>query len=137
MNLSECRRLANWLNLTTPLGLAVARLGRAQVRPGPQGLILGEGYHFRFPSGSAFTIGNVVVTRHDFTSLARRLPGLLRHESVHANQYALLGQWFWPLYGGMVLWSLWRTGDRAAACALERWAGLADGGYHDVASRRF
>jgi hypothetical protein len=129
------RRAVNWLNLTTPAGLAVAKLGRAEFREGPDGLILAEGYRWPFPTGGAFTIGNVVTTRGTFDDLARRFPHVLRHEAVHASQYAALGLFFWPLYAATVGWSLARTGDRAARSAFERQAGLADGGYQDVPVR--
>ncbi|MDR1513555.1 MAG: hypothetical protein LBS56_08760 [Propionibacteriaceae bacterium] len=130
------RRVLNMVNLTTPTGLLVAAVGHAARRPGPDGLTLAEGYRFRFPTGGAFTVGNVVITRLTFADLTRRWPNLLRHEARHATQYAILGVLFWPTYAATMGWSLLRTGDRAARCALERWAGLADGGYEDVPPRR-
>ncbi|MDR1807727.1 MAG: hypothetical protein LBR33_07450 [Propionibacteriaceae bacterium] len=129
------RRRVNWANLTTLFGLLVARLGGAARRPGPAGLILAEGYRWRFPTGSAFTLGNVVVTRSDFASLGLRLPRLLDHEARHATQFAWLGLLFFPAYGVTVVWSLALTGDRAARCVFERGAGLADGGYEEVPIR--
>jgi hypothetical protein len=56
------RHAANWLNLTTPVGLLVAGIGGARVRRGDHGLYVAEGYRFRFPDAGAFTIGDVVVT---------------------------------------------------------------------------
>jgi len=108
------RQLVNLLNLSTPLGALVAVLGGARLRPGPDGLILAEGYRARFPGAGAraVTIGNVVLLRmHVRTATAR--PGLLAHESRHASQYALwLGLFgFLPAY---LLASAWST---AAMCA--------------------
>jgi hypothetical protein len=130
------RRVVNYVNLTTPLGRLAARLGGATPSPGPAGLILAEGYRFGFPHAGAFTVGNVVLTRQTFAVLVARTPNLLRHEARHATQYAWLGLLFFPVYAAMMGWSVLLTGDRAARCALERWAGLADGGYQDVPLRK-
>ncbi len=130
------RSIANWLNLSTPLGLAVANCGGATLRPGPNGLRLAEGYRWTFPTGSAFTIGDVVITRTDFEHLRRWRPRLLEHEEVHARQWmACLGLPFIPLYLASMAWSMARTGDRAARCAFEMRAGLHNGGYADVPVR--
>jgi hypothetical protein len=130
------RRLGNLVNLSTPLGLAMARVGRADVRPGPRGLLLAEGYRLPFPVALAFTVGNVLVTSGRWDDLERTRPGLLAHEEAHT------WQWFWcaglpflPAYGACLLWSVLRTGDRAAANAFERRAGLRLGGYAEVEPR--
>jgi hypothetical protein len=123
------RQVANWANLSTPLGLLVARLGRAGTEPGPDGLLLARGYRLRVPSAPAFTVGNVVLVRVDDAYLARR-PRLLVHESRHATQYAVcLGPLLLPLYGLAALWSWLRAGDPATYNVFERLAGLEDGGY--------
>lgn len=123
------RRVANWLNLSTPLGLAVAALGGARVRPGPHGLVLAEGYRLRFPVAGAFTVGDVIVTASTFDALQRRTPGVLGHELRHAQQYAVAGVWFGPGYLLASAWSLARTGDTALRNVFERHAGLVTGGY--------
>lgn len=124
------RRRANLLNLSTPLGLLVARVGRARRRPGPYGLVLAEGYRFGFPVASAFTLGDVVITAHSVDRLLDAVPGLLVHEERHARQYArCLGLPYLPLYLLAMGWSVLRTGDRASANVFERDAGLAAGGY--------
>ena len=124
------RRRANRLNLSTPLGLLVARLGRATTRPGPYGLVLAEGYRFRFPVASAFTVGDVIITAHAFDRLLAVVPDLLVHEERHARQYArCLGLPYLPLYVLAMGWSVLRTGDRASANVFERGAGLVAGGY--------
>ena len=117
------------LNGATLLGLLVARLGRARVRRGPAGLLLAEGYRLRFPTGGAFTVGDVVLTATGFRPLLARLPGLLRHEARHSRQWAALGPLFLPLYLLATAWSWLRTCYRAAANAFERAAGLEQGGY--------
>ena len=123
------RQVANWLNLSTPLGLLVARLGRARTEDGPDGLVLARGYRLRVPTAPAFTVGNVVLIRVDDTALARR-PRLLVHESRHATQYAFcLGPLMIPLYGLAAAWSWLRVGHPATYNVFEQRAGLADGGY--------
>jgi hypothetical protein len=123
------RQVANWLNLSTPLGLLVARLARARTEDGPEGLVLARGSRLRVPAAPAFTVGNVVLIRVDDTVLARR-PRLLVHESRHATQYAFCaGPLLIPLYGLAAVWSWLRVGDPATGNVFERRAGLADGGY--------
>ena len=126
------RRIGNVTNLTTPLGLVVARIGRAEIRRGPRGLLLAEGYRLSFPVAGAFTVGDVVVTGSTFAERLRVTPRLLEHEERHSWQYlCCLGLPFYPVYVVMMGWSVLRTGDRAARHAFERHAGLAAGGYPD------
>ena len=127
------KQLGNLVNLSTPLGLVAARLGRAQVRPGPRGLLLADGYRLPFPVAGAFTVGNVVLTSGRWE---RHHPTLLEHEERHS------WQWFWwaglpflPAYGACLVWSVLRTGDLAAANAFERRAGLVEGGYRELPVR--
>lgn len=123
------RQVANWVNLTTPLGLTAARVGQAEIRPGERGMYIATDYAFAFPRASAFTVGSVLITQHNREWLQCR-PRLARHEERHAWQYAALGGLpFLPLYVAAMAWSQWRTGDRAAANVFERLAGLAEGGY--------
>jgi hypothetical protein len=124
------RRWGNWANLSTPVGLLVARIGRARVRPGPRGLVLADGYRYRFPVAGAFTIGNVVITSRRWSELLAARPNLLIHEERHSWQYlACLGLPFFPMYAAAMLWSWLRTGNLARGNVFERVAGLADGGY--------
>jgi hypothetical protein len=128
----RARRVANLLNLSTPLGLAVARTGGARRRPGPYGLVLAEGYRFRFPVAGAFTVGDVVITARTFDVLLQSLPALLVHEERHSRQYAVfVGLPYLPLYTLAMAWSVVRTGDRASANVFERDAGLVAGGYRE------
>ncbi len=122
------RALANLLNLSTALGVAVALAGGARLRRGPRGLLLAEGYRYRFPVAGAFTVGDVVLTRQRFDRFAD-LPTLLDHERRHAMQYAVLGPWFLPAYVAAVAWSWCRVGDPATRNVFERHAGLVSGGY--------
>lgn len=120
----------NWANLSTPLGLLVARCGGAEVTAGPRRLVLAQGYRYRFPSGMAFTVGDVVISASRFDELVARHPGLLRHEEAHSRQWAAcFGLPFLPLYIAATAWSYLVTGDRASGNWFERSAGLAAGGY--------
>lgn len=134
--LIRLRQIANWVNGSTPLGLAIAVAGRADVAPGPFGLTLASHYRWRFPIASAFTVGDVVISPHDLAQVLRHRRGLLEHEEVHARQWmACFGMPFLPLYLASMGWSWLRTGDRAAYCFFERHAGLAQGGYAEVPVR--
>jgi hypothetical protein len=130
------RQVVNLINLSTPIGLLIARVARARLAPGPDGLLLAYGYALALPSNSAFTVGNVVLLRGDESVLERR-PTLLAHEARHASQYAVcIGPVMWPLYALAAGWSWVCTGDPASRNIFERRAGLADGGYHERPMRR-
>lgn len=133
---AQARQVLNWVNLSTPLGLGIAAVGGSRFRRGPGRSILADYYRWTFPAGGAFTVGDVVITRHDLDLLAARRPELLRHELVHSWQWAYcLGLPFLPLYVGSMAWSWLRTGDRAAFSFFEQQAGLGTGGYQDVPPR--
>lgn len=125
------RAVANWLNLSTPLGLAVARAGRAELRPGPESSWIGEGYRLLFPQATAFTIGSVIVIPGGgLYALTRQHPLIIEHELAHARQWALcLGLPFLPLYLVATAWSRLRTGTNHEANLFEVRADLAKGGY--------
>ncbi|TMR09891.1 hypothetical protein ETD86_41735 [Nonomuraea turkmeniaca] len=121
------RRVANYINLATPLGLLISIIGGASRRPGPNGLILAFGYRYRFPIAGAFTVGNVVLTRSD--SLSDRL---ILHEGRHATQWAwCVGLPMLPLYLLAMLVSVMLCGHQAFN-VFERLANLEDGGYPRV-----
>ena len=122
------RQVANVVNLSTPLGLALALAGRGTLRRGPDGLLLAHAV--RLPARApAFTVGNVVLLRLDDAALARR-PRLLVHEARHATQYACcVGPLMLPLYGLAAAWSWLRCRDPSSYNIFEVRAGLEDGGY--------
>lgn len=131
------RALANWLNLSTPLGLAVAKAGRARLRRGPDRMWLAEGYRPGFPRAGAFTIGSVLmVPGGKLDALVQEHPQIFEHELAHARQWALaLGLPFLPLYLAATAWSRLRTGNFHEANIFEVRAGLAKGGYPDTVNR--
>jgi len=130
------RSVANWVTLSTPLGLIIAGLGGAKVHRVRDGLFIAEHCRLMLPDAGAFTVGNVIVTGRTWAELRSALPQVLDHEAAHASQWALLGPAFLPIYLAMTAWSMMRTGDRASRNYLERWAGLARGGYRDASSDR-
>ena len=102
--------------------------------PGPRGLVLAHGFRLGVPA-PAFTVGNVVVSRHEPGWWAER-PRMLLHEERHSWQYvACLGLPMLPLYGLAAGWSYLRGGDPGVHNAFERLAGLEDGGYATVSRR--
>ena len=127
----RARQVVNALNLSTLLGLAVARASGATLGRGPDGLVLATGARGSFPRADAFTVGNVVVLRTATPSTE-----LLRHETAHATQWAWCVVLFLPLYLLAAGWSYARTGDHWSRNAFERRAGLAAGGYVERPLRR-
>jgi hypothetical protein len=125
----QVRRVANWLNLMTPIALLIAKVGRARLsRPG-QGMWLATDYRYDFPKAGAFTIGSVVTTKHTADWMAQR-PMLFAHEARHSWQWAAcLGLPFLPLYLVAMGWSMLWCGDRASYNVFEQLAGLEAGGY--------
>jgi len=117
------RQTMNALNLSTLLGLALAKASGAVLTSGRDGLVLALGARGRFPDARAFTVGNVVILRVDPED------ELLRHEAHHATQWAWCVIVFLPLYLLAVAWSYLRTGDHWSRNWFERRAGLAIGGY--------
>lgn len=125
----RAKAVLNVLNGSTLLGLAVAAVGRARCVRGPRGLVLATGFRVGFPDAPAFTVGNVVVTRHDAAWLDAR-PRMLAHEERHTWQYAAcLGLPMIPLYLLAAGYSYLRCGNPGTHNAFERLAGLEDGGY--------
>lgn len=130
----RARQVANLVNLSTPAGLLVAKLGGAETVRAHHGLYVARGYRLAVPPAPAFTLGNVVLLRKPAPPgadpVASIPPALMRHEEAHATQYAFCGGLIMPvLYVGAAAWSWWRTGDFGAANVFERRAGLAEGGY--------
>jgi hypothetical protein len=123
------RQVVNWLNLSTLSGLLLAAVGGATVTRAGRGTYLATGFRWRFPVASAFTLGNVILTRHDLDWCASR-PALLRHEDRHCTQYAYcLGPVMVVLYVLFAAASWVLSGDHASYNPFERLANLADGGY--------
>ena len=121
------RLAVNLLNGSTLAGLAVSLAGHARLARFPGGLLVGTGYRLPVPPAPAFTLGNVILTRHDVLG---RDTVLLRHEARHATQYAWCGGLLMlPLYftAAGVSWLV--SGDFGAWNVFERGAGLADGNY--------
>jgi hypothetical protein len=125
----------NAVNGSTLLGLGVAKLGCAQVSSGRRGLLLATEFRLGFPKAAAFTVGNVVLCRHDIGWLEAR-PRLLVHEERHTWQYvACVGLPMIPMYLLAAGYSYLRGGDPVAHNTFERLAGLEDGGYPRVSAR--
>lgn len=133
---TRVRNLANVVNLSTPLGLAIALGSRARLRRRGSLLVADRARLDRL-NASAMTVGSVVlVPRGSLESVEARLPRLLAHEEEHAWQWAAcLGLPFIPLYLAAAGWSMLRCGDRASANAFERQAGLRNGGYREQPRR--
>ncbi len=131
----QARSVLNVLNVSTPSGVLVGLLGRVTFRRGPRGLLLGHGYRFPVPVASAFTVGDVVLTRHG-PELFEERPRLLAHEERHSWQYAAsLGLPLLVLYLLAAAWSWARGGDPVVHNPFERLAGLVAGGYPTLSAR--
>ncbi|WP_238175505.1 MULTISPECIES: hypothetical protein [Kribbella] len=120
--------MGNFVNLSTVAGAVVGVLGRASFSRGPRGLFFANGYKLGFPVAGAFTIGNVVLSKHERVYFDN--PALLRHEERHSWQYFwLIGLPMLPLYVVGVVVSFLLTGDPASRNPFERLADLKEGGY--------
>ncbi|MEU4197049.1 hypothetical protein AB0E69_34465 [Kribbella sp. NPDC026611] len=120
--------IGNFVNLSTLAGFLVCALGRATLTRGPRGLFFANGYKLGFPVAGAFTIGNVVLSKHDRSYFDDA--HLVRHEERHSWQYfCLLGLPMLPLYVVAVVVSFLLTGDTASRNPFERLASLKEGGY--------
>lgn len=124
------RNVANAVNLSTPLGIALGLAGRGRLRRHGH-LLVFENVKLPLLNASAMTVGDVVlVPGRTVEEASARIPHLMAHEDAHAWQYAYcLGLPFLPLYGLAVLWSMVRSGDRATANHFEVQADLLMGGY--------
>ena len=132
---TRVRTAVNWVNLSTLLGLLVARIGGASLHRRGRGTYVCTGYRFGFPVANAFTIGSVIISKRDLDWMAAR-PLLLQHEDRHCTQYAfLIGPVMLPLYVLSVGFSYLLAGDHSSYNPFERLAGLADGGYPPPTSR--
>lgn len=137
---TRLRGTVNWINLSTPAGLALGRLGADTLDRGPDDLWIAHGYRLPLPVAPAFTLGSVVLMRAaraaDGDPLGGVSPELLAHEARHATQYALCGGLLMPLaYFAASGWSWLRTGDWASRNWFERDAGLVAGGYPERSVR--
>ena len=123
------RLVVNLANGSTLTGLGVALAGRARVTPAVDGLLTGTGYRLPVPVVPAFTLGNVIITRHNELAPDSEL---FRHEARHTTQYACCGGLLMlPLYFAAAGASWLLCGDFGPWNVFERGAGLADGGYTD------
>ena len=132
---TRVRTVVNWVNLSTLLGLVVARVGGAKRTGRGRGTYVCTGYRFGFPVAGAFTIGSVIISKHDPAWIEAR-PVLMQHEDRHCTQYAfLLGPVMVPLYLLSMGLSYAIAGDHSSYNPFERLAGLSDGGYPAPATR--
>ncbi len=131
------RAIANWVNLSTPSGLLLARVAAGPPRRARNGIWLVHGYRLPDPAGSRVHVrqrrppraGLPGAGRDPVGSVPRRL---LDHEERHVTQYAWCGGVLMPIgYVAAAGWSWLRTGDFASRNVFERRAGLADGGYRE------
>lgn len=132
---TRIRAVANWVNLSTPLGLLIAVIAGATISRRGRGTYFAGGYRWRFPVASAFTVGNVIASKHDTAWLLDR-PVLLQHEDRHCTQYGfLVGIVMLPLYFLCVAFSYAVAGDHSSYNPFERLANLDDGGYPPPTTR--
>lgn len=91
-------------------------------------MVFANGYKVKFPVAGAFTVGNVVLSKHERAYFDDE--ALVRHEERHSWQYfCLIGLPLWPLYVVGVIVSWFLTGDPSSRNPFERLANLKEGGY--------
>ncbi|MFD0523385.1 hypothetical protein [Paractinoplanes durhamensis] len=124
------REIVNFINLSTPAGVLMALIGGAKPhRTASQyRMIHAFPYQLRWPRGTVFTLGNVVVSRRDTTTLPAEF---LYHERRHSTQYAwCLGILALIPYTIACGWSWLLTGSFSARNVFEKRAGNGSGGYY-------
>ena len=136
MDNSKRQRL-NRINLSTPLGLLIAKIfGGATIQLN-NGIYVNYGRKGKYNNSWAITIGDVILTKtdkncklcqsgkhHDLSN------ALLRHELVHSEQYAKFGGLiFLALYLFASIKSFIIYRNRWQGNIYEIQAGLQDGGY--------
>jgi hypothetical protein len=122
-----------WVNGTSVVAVVIAAVARARLRRGPGGVLIATGYRLPLPRQRCFTIGCVIFTRGDSTTLlGPDCAALLGHETRHVAQYAVLGPLFWPAYWLASGYSWTTTGGYGSHNVFEQLAGLADGGYPEL-----
>ncbi|MEU4687187.1 hypothetical protein [Actinoplanes sp. NPDC023714] len=127
------RSILTAVNGTTAAGLLIAKATGARLTKGPDGIYIAEGYRFAKPPASCFTVGSVIITKRTAEWLLdERRARLLKHESHHASQYAVLGPLFWPAYWIACGWSITLTKSYGVRNFFEKRAGLGDGNYPEV-----
>lgn len=130
MRRPRARAVLTAVNGTTGAGLLLALAGRARLRRGRDGVLIAEGWRWKIPPATCFTVGSVIMTRRSAEwLLAEERADLFGHESRHAGQYAVLGPLFWPAYWLACGYSYATTGSWGARNFFERHAGLETGGY--------
>ncbi|MDQ7906640.1 hypothetical protein RB614_19170 [Phytohabitans sp. ZYX-F-186] len=130
------RTTLTWVNGTTLAALLLATATRTRLVRGPGGLYVAGGYRLRVPKQSCFTVGTVVFTKRPAGWLLDPdRAELLGHETRHVGQYAVLGLFFFPLYGAASAYSYLLTGGYGCRNFFERDAGLAAGGYRQLPLR--
>jgi hypothetical protein len=113
----------------------VARIGGATRVSRGRGTYVCGGYRFGFPVAGAFTVGSVIISKHDHDWLEAR-PRLLQHEDRHCTQYAIfVGPLMLPFYFASVGISYLLAGDHSSFNPFERLANLDDGGYPPPTTR--
>ena len=122
--------MINWINLSTLLGLLVARIGGTTRHRRGRGTYVCTGYRFGFPVAGAFTIGSVIITKHDLDWLSESgqccsstRTGTAPSTRSSSDPVML------PLYFVSVGISYLLAGDHSSYNPFERLAGLDDGGY--------
>jgi hypothetical protein len=124
------RTILTAVNGTTVAGLLIARITGTTIVKAPDGILIAENYRFKRPPASCFTVGSVIITRKKAEWLLDpRRASLLKHETHHASQYAVLGPFFWPAYWACCGWSITLTTSFGVRNFFEKRAGLADGNY--------
>ena len=124
------REIANFINLSTPAGVLIALIGGAKPhRTASQyRMIHAFPYRLRWPRGTVFTLGNVVISRRDTATLSANS---LHHERRHSTQYAwCLGILAVIPYAAACGWSWLLTGSLSARNVFEKRAGNEHSGYY-------
>ncbi|MCW6004935.1 hypothetical protein K1W54_10115 [Micromonospora sp. CPCC 205371] len=130
------RSTLTWINGTSLAAVLICAATRTRLTRASGGVLVAHGYRLKVPRQSCFTVGTVVFTKRPAEwLLAPERAELLRHETRHVAQYAVLGPVFWLAYAAASGWSYLLTGAYGSRNFFERHAGLAAGGYRELPLR--
>jgi hypothetical protein len=120
---NNLRHNLNNINLSTLLGLTIAKFLGGKTIQLDSKLYINYGRSGKYIKYKAITIGDVILARKELKT------SLINHELKHSIQFAYLGILFFPIYALFSLYSYYKYSNTWQGNIFEINAGLEDGEY--------